>query len=91
MRICIDVSAAVHRRAGLGRYAQELTQALVAQAEHDYVAFYHQRGQAHLDPPIEEPVKIGAASQLLGGRIRLPAELEQMTLDNRKARAATGW
>jgi glycosyltransferase involved in cell wall biosynthesis len=53
MRICIDVSAAVHRRAGLGRYAQELTRALVAQGEHDYVAFYHQRGQAHLDPPID--------------------------------------
>ena len=53
MRVCIDVSAAVHRRAGLGRYAQELTRALVAQGEHDYVAFYHQRGQAHLDPPID--------------------------------------
>jgi len=53
MKICIDVSAAVHRRAGLGRYAQELTRALVAQGEHDYVAFYHQRGQAHLDPPID--------------------------------------
>jgi len=53
MRVCIDVSAAVHRRAGLGRYAQELTRALVAQGEHDYVAFYHQRGQAHLDPPMD--------------------------------------
>jgi len=53
MRICIDVSAAVHRRAGLGRYAQELTRALVAQGENDYVVFYHQRGQAHLDPPID--------------------------------------
>ena len=53
MKICIDVSAAVHRRAGLGRYAQELTRALVAQGEHDYVAFYHQRGRAHLDPPID--------------------------------------
>lgn len=53
MRICLDVSAAVHRRAGLGRYTLELTRALVAQSEHDYVAFYHQRGQAHLDPPID--------------------------------------
>jgi hypothetical protein len=24
LRVCIDVSAAVHQRAGLGRYAQEL-------------------------------------------------------------------
>ena len=30
MKVCIDVSAAVHRRAGLGRYAQELVRALVA-------------------------------------------------------------
>lgn len=53
MKVCIDVSAAVHRRAGLGRYTQELVRALVAQGEHEYVAFYHQRGQAHLDPPID--------------------------------------
>jgi glycosyltransferase involved in cell wall biosynthesis len=53
MKICIDVSAAAHRRAGLGRYALELTRALVEQGEHDYLAFYHQRGQAHLDPPID--------------------------------------
>jgi len=53
MKICIDVSAAVHRRAGLGRYTHELVRALVAQGEHEYVAFYHQRGQARLDPPID--------------------------------------
>ncbi len=53
MKVCIDVSAAVHRRAGLGRYAQELTRALAAQGEHEYVAFYHQRGEAHLAPPID--------------------------------------
>ena len=53
MQVCIDVSAAAHRRAGLGRYTLELTRALVTQGEHDYVAFYHQRGQAHLDPPID--------------------------------------
>jgi glycosyltransferase involved in cell wall biosynthesis len=29
MSICLDVSAAVHRRAGLGRYAESLTRALV--------------------------------------------------------------
>jgi glycosyltransferase involved in cell wall biosynthesis len=53
LKICIDVSAAVHRRAGLGRYTQELVRALVAQGGHDYIAFYHQRGQAHLDPPVD--------------------------------------
>ena len=53
MKVCIDVSAAVHRRAGLGRYAHELVRALVVQGKHEYTAFYHQRGQAHLDPPID--------------------------------------
>ena len=53
MKVCLDVSAAVHRRAGLGRYAHELIRALVAQGEHEYLAFYHQRGRAHLDPPID--------------------------------------
>lgn len=59
MKVCIDVSAAVHRRAGLGRYAQELVRALVAQGEHEYTAFYHQRGQAHLDPPIDQMPQMG--------------------------------
>ena len=53
MRVCIDVSAAVHRRAGLGRYAHELLAALVQQQAHEYTAFYHQRGEAHLLPPID--------------------------------------
>ncbi len=60
MRVCIDVSAAVHRRAGLGRYAQELIGALAAtqSGECDYVAFYHQRGQAHLQPPLDRLPRI---------------------------------
>lgn len=58
MRVCIDVSAAVHRRAGLGRYAQELVGALAASSEQDYVVFYHQRGQAHLTPPIDHLPRI---------------------------------
>ena len=58
MKVCVDVSAAVHRRAGLGRYAQELTAALVEQGEHEYIAFYHQRGEAHLEPPIDRLPRI---------------------------------
>ncbi|HSD83916.1 MAG TPA: glycosyltransferase family 1 protein [Anaerolineae bacterium] len=71
LRVCIDVSAAVHRRAGLGRYAQELVKGL-ADRERDAVtapqgeetsplqltAFYHQRGQAQLDPPIDRLPRI---------------------------------
>lgn len=58
MRVCLDVSAAVHQRAGLGRYAQELTAALVEQGEHEYIAFYHQRGHAYLEPPIDRLPRI---------------------------------
>lgn len=54
MRVAIDVSPAVHHRAGLGRYAQELTAALLdAPSEHEYVAFYHQRAGAQVDPPLD--------------------------------------
>ena len=53
LKVCIDVSAAVHRRAGLGRYAQELVTGLVDVDECDITAFYHQRGEARLDPPID--------------------------------------
>ncbi|MGH7481101.1 MAG: glycosyltransferase family 4 protein, partial [Longimicrobiales bacterium] len=54
MHICIDVSAAVHRRAGLGRYTHELIRALLPLKRHTYSVFYHQRGAAHLDPPIDQ-------------------------------------
>ncbi len=84
LRVCIDVSAAVHRRAGLGRYAHELVKGLVdlgrgeaMPSRSDQTAtlatlglpigaeasgnasplrlsvFYHQRGEAQLDPPID--------------------------------------
>jgi glycosyltransferase involved in cell wall biosynthesis len=58
LRVCIDVSAAVHRRAGLGRYAQELVKGLVELNGCDISAFYHQRGEAHLDPPIDRLPRI---------------------------------
>ncbi len=71
LRICIDVSAAVHHRAGLGRYAQELAKGLVEigsrgeAAPHEsspihITAFYHQRGEARLDPPIDRLPHIAA-------------------------------
>ncbi len=53
MRICVDVSAAVHHRGGLGRYAQELTTALLAvDAEDEYIAFYNRPAQARVPPPL---------------------------------------
>ncbi|GIW07637.1 MAG: glycosyl transferase family 1 [Dehalococcoidia bacterium] len=55
MRITIDLSAAVRRHAGLGRYAHELTAALVALGSGDeYQAFLHSAGRAlRPDPPLE--------------------------------------
>ena len=42
MRITLDVSPAIHRHAGLGRYARELLAALAAQDKtNEYVAFSH--------------------------------------------------
>ncbi len=89
LKVCIDVSAAVHQRAGLGRYAQELVKGLVdigwgeaSPRESSPInniamasvpinqpiisdasplritAFYHQRGEAHLDPPIDRLPRI---------------------------------
>lgn len=67
LRVCIDVSAAVHRRAGLGRYAQELIKGLVDLRRGEVASpkgaetvplqlsvFYHQRSEAILDPPIDQ-------------------------------------
>jgi glycosyltransferase involved in cell wall biosynthesis len=71
LRVCIDVSAAVHQRAGLGRYAHELVKGLVKigrgavaapvgeeTSPLQITAFYHQRGEAHLDPPIDRLPRI---------------------------------
>jgi len=41
MPIYVDISAAVHRRAGLGRYAESLTRALVATDSDRYALFYN--------------------------------------------------
>ncbi len=54
MRICMDITPAVHRRAGLGRYAQELTAALLAtDTENEYVAFYNRPSEAYVEPPLD--------------------------------------
>lgn len=54
MRICLDISPAVHHRAGLGRYAQELLVALLAvDPENEYLAFYNRPCEAQVDPPLD--------------------------------------
>ncbi|MCX6030229.1 MAG: glycosyltransferase family 1 protein [Chloroflexi bacterium] len=53
MNICLDLSAAVHQRAGIGRYTRELTVALTALApEHTYTAFFNRAAEARPDPAV---------------------------------------
>lgn len=55
MRIALDVSAAVHHRAGIGRYAQELAAALMAlDTDHELVAFFNQPDAARVDAPLDQ-------------------------------------
>jgi glycosyltransferase involved in cell wall biosynthesis len=55
MRITLDLSPAVHRHAGLGRYAHELLAALLAldTANHYDVLYYAPRGDERPDPPLD--------------------------------------
>lgn len=51
-RIVVDVSPAVHHRAGLGRYAAELVKALIPLLPGRLGIFYHDAGRADLFPPL---------------------------------------
>jgi len=54
MNICLDLSPTVHRRAGIGRFTGELTQALLALApENTYTALYNRAAEAQLAPPFD--------------------------------------
>jgi glycosyltransferase involved in cell wall biosynthesis len=55
MRILFDISPAVHRHAGLGRYAFELLRALLHfDRDNDYHAFYNHVGAGeHVEPPLD--------------------------------------
>jgi glycosyltransferase involved in cell wall biosynthesis len=66
MRITLDLSPAVHRHAGLGRYASELMAAMLASApEHEYSAVYyapegHERPAPPLDQVPAQALRMGA-------------------------------
>ena len=47
MPVYVDVSAAIHGRAGLGRYAESLTQAMVATGTEDIALFYNLGPRSH--------------------------------------------
>ena len=47
--IYIDISAAVHSKAGLGRYSERLAGALLARRPERYALFYNPVSYTHLD------------------------------------------
>ena len=47
--------------------------------------------QYNLIDPIYENINEGVFSKLIDGRMRLPAELKQMVLDNNKAKKKLKW
>ncbi len=51
--IVVDVSPAVHHRAGLGRYAAELVKALIPLLPGRLAIFYHDARRADLFPPLD--------------------------------------
>lgn len=53
MTIYVDISAAVHRRAGLGRYAESLTRALVPHLPDDLALFYNREQRIEPLPELE--------------------------------------
>ncbi len=63
MTIYIDVSAAVHQRAGLGRYAASLTQAMLPRLSHRLALFYNRESGITLPPGLEH---VPARSVALG-------------------------
>jgi glycosyltransferase involved in cell wall biosynthesis len=53
MAVYVDISAAVHGRAGLGRYAGSLAQSLVAQEPGRFAFFYNRTSSTHLPSGLE--------------------------------------
>ena len=50
----LDISAAVHSRAGLGRYADQLAQALIGRNPEQYALFYNRGQEGQLPPHYRE-------------------------------------
>lgn len=83
MNLCIDISPAVHRRAGLGRLAHELTAALLeAGTEHTFSAFYNAAATAQVVAPFDQmdQIRLETADKpwrmgvLLANLLRRPQE-----------------
>ena len=81
MRITLDVSPAVQRRAGLGRYAEKLTHALISlESEDEIRVFYlNDKGKAPAPPlntlphrTLDWSTKRWRLSVLLSSSLRIP-------------------
>lgn len=82
--IYIDASPAVHHKAGLGRYTEELIGALTADPARrgDYVAFYHDATTAKPSPRIESLARITTSQAPYPWRLRaLLAQLLNLSQD----------
>ncbi len=83
MRICIDVSPAVHQRAGIGRYAYELAARLPSMAqEHRVTVFYNRAAQAQVAPPLDTSTVLKSELKDKPWRLRiLLAHFTHLSLD----------
>ena len=70
--LCLDLSAAAHERAGLGRYAAALAEALLAQGV-SLTAFLNDSRGSHLRPPLSELPTITAGLPRKRWRMRAAA------------------
>jgi glycosyltransferase involved in cell wall biosynthesis len=81
--IYLDVSAAVHRRAGLGRYAESLTRALVAAHPGRYGLFYNRERGVNPLPGLEHlPVRTVALGYKPWRMLVWLGQLAHVGLDN---------
>lgn len=66
---CIDLSAAAHERAGLGRYAASLAEALLAEGV-PLTAFVNDASASHLRPPLSDLPTVTAGLSRKPWRVR---------------------
>src|SRR6266542_706124 len=83
--IYIDASPAVHHKAGLGRYAEELIGALAADPAHkrEYAAFYYDAAHAQPSRVIQSLPRITTTQTSYPWRLRaLMAQLANVSQDD---------
>ena len=79
MKVCLDLSAAVHGRAGVGRYSQRLAEALIALGGDEYSVFYNRPADAQIAPPLDRlpRVPLALGDKPWRARVALAHEMRQ--------------